>query len=82
MTCKCIEEVDAMLNEQQGGQLDISIFYRSGKHSLEARPSLYINRRDTGRKESRSGRAKVLTPTFCPFCGERYIPNPEAEQAA
>lgn len=82
MTCKCIEEIDAMLDEQQGGKLDISIFYNRPSSSLEARPSIYINRKDNGRRESRTGRAKVMTPTFCPFCGERYLPEQEREKAA
>jgi len=74
MSCNCIEEIDRDLKERQGGKMSVSLFI--AKNEIVARPTIEILRCDTGRAERRSGKAKVVTPTFCPFCGTAYAGDP------
>jgi hypothetical protein len=72
-SCECITEIDARLEEHT---LDTAICF-SG-NSLVARTYSSLRRKDTGRPETRSRKPRLFAHTFCPFCGERYVPAPTA----
>jgi hypothetical protein len=76
MTCKCITEIEAMLPEHK---LDISICFSRERNTMTARTYTALNRRDNGKRETRSKYPGLFSHTFCPFCGTRY--EPEAQQA-
>lgn len=70
MTCNCLKDVEAKLAET-GHKLDVAIFW-TGNNGLDARPYSRILRKDNGKQESRRGKPKVFSFTFCPFCGTKY----------
>lgn len=72
MSCACIQDLDAKLAPDH--HLDVVICWREG--ALVARPYSTILRRDNGRPETRKGKHGKFIATFCPFCGERYDPEP------
>ena len=78
MTCNCITEIEA-LDNMKAHKLDVAIMLRG--NALVAETYTQLDRRDNGRKETRSGQPKIFAHTYCPFCGERYQPIPAKEAA-
>lgn len=69
MSCECLETIDKELAET-GHQLDRAILWDGGQ--LLARPYSRIMRKDNLKAETRSGKPRVFSFTFCPFCGGKY----------
>lgn len=67
MACDCITEIEAKLPDHK---LEIAFMLRG--NTLTSETCSRLERRDNGRRESRSGKPKIFAHTFCPFCGERY----------
>ena len=70
MACNCIEEINLELKERQGGRMSVALFIT--KKGIVDRPAIEILRCDTGNAERRSGKARRVVPSFCPFCGVAY----------
>jgi hypothetical protein len=77
MTCQCISEINTQLEEHT---LDTAIVY--GKQELSQRTYTRLERKDTGRAETRSRKPRVFAHKFCPFCGTHYDPAPAEEGGA
>lgn len=75
MTCNCINEIEQLLPEHK---LDISIMIRG--NSLVAETYTGLDRRDNGRKETRSGKPRLFAHKFCPFFGVLYAPVAEPSE--
>ena len=70
MACNCISEMDARLAEHNT-KLQVTLgFGRDGSTWLL--PHLGTEKIE---RRQRKGPALAI-PTFCPFCGERYSPDP------
>lgn len=65
--CDCISTVNAMLAEHNTA-LTVPIQFGGGPARLVV---------DTHQIESGRGKKKaaIMCATFCPFCGERYVPE-------
>lgn len=79
MTCKCITEIESNLPEHK---LDIAICFSHVRNTMTARTYTALNRRDNGKRETRSKYPRLFSHTFCPFCGTRYEPAPAEEGGA
>lgn len=79
MTCNCIAEIQSKLPEHK---LDIAICFSREKNELTARTYTPLDRRDNGKRETRSKKPRLFSHTFCPFCGTRYEPAPAEEGGA
>lgn len=74
MSCNCIHEINAML-AQRNTCLGLTFGFPPPGSTLtevSQRPIL-MTEKIVARKK---GRAAIMVPTFCPFCGERYEPAP------
>lgn len=69
MSCDCISEIEAELPEHK---LDIAICFSRANNTMTARTYTALDRRDTGKRETRSKQPRIFGHTFCPFCGARY----------
>lgn len=71
MTCKCITEIESNLPEHK---LDIAICFSRESNTMTARTYTALDRRDNGKRETRSKQPRLFAHTFCPFCGTRHEP--------
>lgn len=76
MTCNCITEIEANLPEHK---LDVAIFFSRTANTMTAQTYTPLERRDNGRRESRSNKPRLFAHTFCPFCGTRHEPDASVE---
>ena len=72
MTCDCIETIER--DKLPEHRIDVAICFAGS--SLVARTFSRLIRRDNGQVETRRKRHHSIVATFCPFCGERYEPEP------
>lgn len=79
MACNCITEFNAQLEEHE---LDTSIVFDRQNNTLVAQTNTRLNRKDNGREERRSGKPRLASHKFCPFCGTSYAPAPAEEGGA
>ena len=79
MACNCISEIQEKLPEHK---LDIAICFSREKNELTARTYTPLDRRDNGKRETRSKKPRLFGHTFCPFCGTRYEAVPNAAGGA
>lgn len=79
MTCNCITEINEKLPDHK---LDVAICFSLEKSELTARTYTSLDRRDNGKRETRSKHPRLFGHTFCPFCGTRYEPAPAEEGGA
>lgn len=70
MTCNCIAEMDAKLRDHNTRLCVTFGFPRDGSPAY-TRPTI-----QTEKIETRNRKSVIALPTFCPFCGERYEPEP------
>lgn len=71
MSCNCIDNLDQKLAKHNTRIVRMVGFARDGRPAY-ARPKI-----DTEKIETRKrGSAMMVIPTFCPFCGTRYEPQP------
>lgn len=71
MTCACIEEFDRKLAPHNTRIAPALL--RFGDGSWETRPVIVGEQIERGRGKKK---AVTIAPTFCPFCGIRYEPEP------
>ncbi|GAB7553156.1 hypothetical protein NRB_26620 [Novosphingobium sp. 11B] len=71
--CKCIEEINAALDEHT---LDTAIVFSRDLRGMTARTYTGLMRKDNGKAETRSHKPRVFGHKFCPFCGSAYDPAP------
>lgn len=62
--CNCIEETNKLL-EPTGNKLSLAVFF--GGHPTT--PIIATEPISKGTKRQKA----TLTPTFCPFCGTKYV---------
>lgn len=74
MACACIDSVNAQLAPEH--ELD-ALYFLTDRPVV---PRLGLRRRDNFKLETRSGKRSSMSPTFCPFCGLRYIPEEPAAE--
>jgi hypothetical protein len=79
MTCECITEIESKLPEHK---LDITICFSRKHNTMTAQTYTALERRDNGKRETRSKQPRLFAHTFCPFCGTRYEPAPAEEGGA
>lgn len=72
MACNCMEEMDAKLKESNAKLQVTFCFPRDGSPSYVL-PYIGVEKIETRKR----GSVPIACPTFCPFCGERYVPSPE-----
>ncbi|MDF2621785.1 MAG: hypothetical protein K0S00_4444 [Xanthobacteraceae bacterium] len=72
--CDCIEQIDAKLAERNS-KLQIGFTFGTPDRPGYTFPALTTDKID---KRNRDKMGAI--PTFCPFCGERYVAIPEAPQ--
>jgi hypothetical protein len=74
--CNCVAEVQKMLEKENTRLTHVSLFnIKTGK----CRESIHVSTEKIDTKKK--GKAKYMLVTFCPFCGERYAPQVEADAA-
>jgi hypothetical protein len=66
MACNCIEVVDQKLKERNTRLQATIIFSDPMRHTV----SLGTEQLEKGRGKAK---AVAMLPTFCPFCGVRYV---------
>lgn len=72
MACNCLNEMDALLAEHNT-KLGVTMgFPRDGKPAYSL-PHIHTEKVE---KRQRKGPALAI-PTFCPFCGTKYVAEPE-----
>lgn len=77
MACDCIDVMDAKLAEHNTRLVGTLVFPRDGS------PSYTKVTLSTEKLNTRSRVVASAWATFCPFCGERYVPLAAvAEEAA
>ena len=77
MACDCIADMDAKLAEHNTRLVCTFAIPRDGS-PMTTRPKL-----ETEKIEPRKrGKGVFPVPTYCPFCGEPYEPQPAAPAAA
>lgn len=72
MTCNCIADFNAKLDEQE---LDASIALSRKHNTMTLQTYTRLIRKETGREENRRSKPRLAAHTFCPFCGTRYEPE-------
>ena len=79
MTCNCIAEMDAVLAEHNGRISATICFPRTDAINLgQPYDTVTIG---VEKIASRGKRPPLAAPTFCPFCGERYVAPASAGEA-
>jgi hypothetical protein len=76
MTCSCIEQMDAKLAVHNTRLVVTFGFPRDGSPSY-VRPSLHTEKIEARKR----GKGVIALPSFCPFCGEAYEPQPASPAA-
>lgn len=79
MTCNCITEIEAKMPDHK---LDIAICFSRETNTMTARTYTPLDRRDTGKRETRSKQPRLFGHTFCPFCATPYEPAKAEEGGA
>ena len=75
MPCECIDQMNAKLREHNTEIEETLCFPRDGS------PIFTLPMIGTKKIESRVRKGPALAiPSFCPFCGERYQPQPAAPE--
>ena len=69
MTSNCIAAIESDLPDHK---LELALMWDSNANTLESRTYTGLERRDTGKRERRSGKPRIFAHNFCPFCGTRY----------
>lgn len=76
MACDCIDVMDAKMAEHNTRLISTFMFPRDGSPSF-SQVTLATEKLNTRNRTKVSAIA-----TFCPFCGVRYRPQPEATDAS
>lgn len=71
MACSCIADVDAKLADHNA-RLGVAFSFSHKGVPGQAWPHLVVEKIDAKKR----GRLPVMVPTYCPFCGEPYEPQP------
>jgi hypothetical protein len=73
MPCECIDQMNAKLADHNT-ELDLTLCFPRDSSPSFVRPSIA-----TKKIESRVRKGPAIAiPTYCPFCGGRYEPEPAA----
>ena len=73
MGCNCITEFDAKLAEHNS-RLQVIFPFGAGEMTTRVRIG-------TEKINTRNRTSMGAVATFCPFCGERYAPNPNQKDS-
>lgn len=73
--CECIDIIELKHPEHR---VNCTLAFREGEVS---RPIISLIRNDTWNPEKRRNRVGSVLATFCPFCGERYAKDADANPA-
>lgn len=69
MTCSCISDINEKLD---GQRLETHISLSLDLRTMSDRTATILERIDTGKRETRRSKPRLVVHKFCPFCGDRY----------